>query len=517
MLVSTRSSRLLGVLSFLLVQCGGRSGILGDDAGVAQVPCKQNSDCVDNNLCITQACVNAYCATVATTNCDDQVFCTLDSCDESSGLCVHQWKTNDNDHDGYYAPLPGTTAGAPDSCGDDCNDTMASVHPGAPELCDGFDNNCDGRVDEGSVGYRTASGAVRVTDDSFINGGPTGLAYNGSFFGLSFSGSKSSETYQGYFSGYDSSASSVVSAINITQTSTDSFGGPVLWTGSVFATAWEVRGEQGYDIRFNELDARGQKMGPDVLVSKGAGFSVQPTLLWDGSQYYIAWSDDNGGNLFQILGRKISAQRELSGDILEFTGLQSDARTPTLLRSPSSNLLLFFSATTQQVCGRMLDGAMAPTGGEFCLSAEGASNYSADWINDRFVVAWSLEGEQPGDAIWATTIDAQGKLIQASSAITSGANFARNPSVLALGDRFALAWTDDRVTYGHYGVRLNTYGPDLAPLTTVQTLAETAYDCIDPTLASGGLGLALVYRERTDGKTGFPYFIGLTCNYGLPQ
>ena len=34
----------------------------------------------------------------------------------------------------------------------DCDDTNAAIHPGAPELCDGVDNNCDGQVDEGCGG-----------------------------------------------------------------------------------------------------------------------------------------------------------------------------------------------------------------------------------------------------------------------------------------------------------------------------------------------------------------------------
>ena len=38
----------------------------------------------------------------------------------------------------------------------DCDDTRADVYPGAPELLDGRDNNCDGKIDEGTS---TACGA----------------------------------------------------------------------------------------------------------------------------------------------------------------------------------------------------------------------------------------------------------------------------------------------------------------------------------------------------------------------
>jgi hypothetical protein len=46
----------------------------------------------------------------------------------------------DKDGDGYGKGCP---------AGPDCDDADAFTHPGAQEICDGKDNNCDGKIDEG--------------------------------------------------------------------------------------------------------------------------------------------------------------------------------------------------------------------------------------------------------------------------------------------------------------------------------------------------------------------------------
>lgn len=50
--------------------------------------------------------------------------------------CMEDGEEQDRDRDGFGA------------CFDDCNDASDEVRPGALEVCDGIDNDCDGQVDE---------------------------------------------------------------------------------------------------------------------------------------------------------------------------------------------------------------------------------------------------------------------------------------------------------------------------------------------------------------------------------
>ena len=103
-------------------------------------------DCDDANAAINPAAIEK-CDGIDN-NCDGLTD------DAGSAGCTLYYRDNDKDGFGAASPPPeclcAATANFSALLGGDCNDYSAAVHPGAYELCNGIDDNCNGVTDDDS-------------------------------------------------------------------------------------------------------------------------------------------------------------------------------------------------------------------------------------------------------------------------------------------------------------------------------------------------------------------------------
>ena len=130
-----------------------------EDAGCFH--CEAAEDCDDGNPCTQQACVEGRCAyTNQPGPCDDGDACTVnDAC--FGGTCTGD--PLDADGDGYVDAGCG---------GDDCDDSLPGVHPGAregpppdPSCGDGLDNDCDGLTDAAELACQGDNKVIELTTE----------------------------------------------------------------------------------------------------------------------------------------------------------------------------------------------------------------------------------------------------------------------------------------------------------------------------------------------------------------
>ncbi len=182
-------------------------------------------------------------------------------------------------------------------CSGDCDEARASVYPGAVELCDGLDNDCAGGVpaieaNADGDSYRVCAGDCHDAVSAFYPG--------------------ASETCDGYDNDCDDviddgldcptdceSPELVGTNTRLTFDSAGSSHPAIVWNGAEYAVVWQDSRDGTSQIYFARLDAAGHRLSEDLRLTNGP--AIKPAIAWTGSEYGIAWFGSPGSVSFKTV------------------------------------------------------------------------------------------------------------------------------------------------------------------------------------------------------------------------
>ena len=418
----------------------------GGSGGSVQL-CKLDQDCDDGLGCNgIERCASGVCIAGIPTECPNALpkHCSAE-CEElgaNNSHCVARGK--DADGDGHLdANCPYSSEPT-----DDCDDTRATVHPGAAELCDGLDNDCDDK-------------------DDLADGHPLGGKAN-TLLALPGAGA-----YQ-----------------------------PVAaWSekSNAYGVAWTDEREGAPRIYFALMSQDGSFVSTPVKLSKGAaGAATNPTIVSTGQQLYVAWEDTRDGSP-QIWAQRLSN----TGNVLDsnFSSTErygTTARMPALAHFDGQTVLTYTLKNAMGITPRA--GILKPQGGLDFATALGtpeqgfAGQTRATALGSTLAVTWDLSvpgTSWPSEVAW-TFATAQLTAAAAQPLTPSPAppfSVSHGPRIGTANENFAVAWrnTDPGDTRVRYAERTASGAMACGPV----DIDSAALDTI-PQAVAGFAGGALV-------------------------
>ena len=445
--------------------------------------------------------------------CDDQDPCTVDSC--VMGGCVFTSGRVDADGDGVFATGTSADPKAPLGCGKDCDDSEPGIFPGAAELCDGIDNDCNGIIDDGTLLQPSTLEPTRVSPLDAKHAEATGLAFDGESFGASMTSVFQRST--GQFQQLDAQGKLLSGPQQIARVNAESYGGPLVWSGERYLTAYEdARQDNNYEIYFDLLNRKGERLIEDLRVTNADDYSLRPSVLWTGAEGLLIWDDRRfarpGQDAVSIFGQRVSIEGQLLGANTRLTPPEMLAENASAALSSSGVGIAFLAFDAQQraslefmTTSRKLDKSSAPTSVAF--DDPDAPVVTA--LGESYVVTFHQATQIIGSSIYGVVLDKNGKVTRAPQSMTAGAAHARGNATYSYGDRFVMVWADDRS--GVYQLYARTFDAKLSPLTDVLRVTNSMEDALGATVAaSSDGGLGVLYSQKLSGNLQ-TFFTRLDC------
>lgn len=407
----------------------------------------------------------------------------------------------DQDGDSYDPPL-------------DCNDANAAIHPGAAEACNGFDDDCDGSIDEGCTtdcsNPDTVGASKRVTTDSAVSE-MASIAWTGSGYGIAWHDNRDSSQYEIYFALADAGGNKIGSDKRITSAASSQKEPSLVWTGTEFGIAFDDYRNSNYEIYFTRLDSSGNKIGTETRITSNSQVQRYPSLAWTGSEYGVVWQDYRDGN-YEIYFSRINADGTKNGSDVRISHSLGISYYPAIVWDGDGYGVVWQDERdgNREVYFSQLDSSGIEIVNDTRITSNSSSSEYPDicWTGNEYGIVW-YDLRDTNNEIYFTRVSNSGMEIGDDVRVTSNDQSSIYPSIAWTGSEYGIAWQDSRdgnpeIYYGRISSTGSRLGSDLR-------VTRDSSNSYNPDIARTGTDFGIAWHDNRDGNSEI-YFQRVGCN-----
>ena len=334
--------------------CGG-----GSSASTIGKACETAAECDDHRACNgLELCTAKKCA-AGTPACSvsDPNHCEA-TCKESSGGPVCGVQGRDADDDGYKDAL------CKEDPGDDCDDAHDTAYPGAQEVCDGIDNDCNGKADveDGLTAYGenktllTSTGTLTVSWPAIV------WAPEIQSFGVVFTVDDGTNQFVA-LQVVSPTGTSIGPYIVLGSLPSKAGVARIAWNGSSFGVVWEDTSSGSSDVFFVAVNGTTNSPSAVVPVAKTADDEITPSVAAAGKYWLVTWQRVLSPTTYALQAQALEADGSLAtGTPVELVPSFTGFGAARIAAGPNQAVVAWTEGSpTGSVKYRLLDGQLAST------------------------------------------------------------------------------------------------------------------------------------------------------------